>query len=89
MLGNAFLTRQPQQRALRIALVVLKCLGGEASGHLMQLNEVRPDRAIPRRNDLKRRVHRAGDLPQGRCPVPSGLLGQFVGREDDCDGVHE
>jgi hypothetical protein len=39
MLGNAFLTRQPQQRALRIALVVLKCLGGEASGHLMQLNE--------------------------------------------------
>ena len=87
--GNAFFSRQPKQRALRVALVVLQRLGGEPGRRLVELGKIGANCGVAGRDHLERLVQCLGHLPQGRRPVSSGLLRELGRRGDDRDGLGE
>jgi hypothetical protein len=89
VLGNAFLSRQPKQGALHVALVVLHRLRGQAGRYFVQLSEVGANGAIAGRNHLQRFAPHLGNPPQGGRPLPLPLLGELVRGSNDRDGIGE
>ena len=81
--------RQPEKGTFHVALVIPQCLRGETSRDLVEVSEFLADRAVARRDQLERLVQGLRDLAKRCRPVPPGLLGKLIGRDDHPDRIGE
>jgi hypothetical protein len=89
MLWHSFFAREIEERALGVALVVLQGLGSDPRRHLVQVDEVRPHRAVAGGDHFQRPVESLGDLPQRCRPVPALFLRQLLRGGDHGDRIRE